>query len=319
MGGHLDHLGVGFDGFVYPGADDNATSAATVLETARALTASRFRPARTIIFASWAGEEQGMVGSRYYTDHPVIPLNKTAAYLNVDMAGAGGDDLLIGGMWEYGRFYDIVKAGLDAEIVKRLRPRINYRGSDHTAFWGKGVTAISLRTGRDLTQKLDDEHPEYHRPGDRPELIDPEHLRVAAQYHVEALRTLANSRENLLDPRFRAEFVHKDAAVADLHCDTVSRFMRGEDLRQDLPKGNIDIPKLKRGAVDLQVFACYVGPPDDELERASAVKKAFDEIEAVYRLAGQNPDDLEVVRTYEDAARLRNSGKTAVLIGIEGG
>ncbi len=319
MGGHLDHLGVGLDGFVYPGADDNATSAATVLETARVLAASRFKPARTIVFASWAGEEQGMVGSRYYVDHPAFPLAKTVAYLNVDMTGAGGDDLLVGGMWEYGRFYDIVKAGLDPGIVKRLRPRINYRGSDHTSFWDKRVTAISLRTGSNLNLGLDDEHPEYHRPGDRPELIDPEHLRVAAQYHVEAIRTLANSKADFFDPQFRAEFVHKDAAVADLHCDTISRFMEGEDLRQDLPGGNIDIPKLKRGAVDLQVFACYVGPPADELERSRAAKKAFDEIEAVYRLVGQSPDDLEVVKTYEDAARLRNSGKTAVLIGIEGG
>lgn len=319
MGGHLDHLGIGVNGFVYPGADDNATSAATILETARVLSASRFKPARTVIFASWAGEEQGMVGSRYYTEHPVFPLAKTAAYLNVDMVGAGGDDLLVGGMWESGRFYAIVKAGLDPEIAKRLRPRINYRGSDHTSFWAKGVTAISLRTGKDLTLGLDDEHPEYHRPGDRPELIDPEHLRLAAQYHVEALRALANSKDNLLDPAFRAEFVHKDAAVADLHCDTISRFIEGEDLRQDLPKGNIDIPKLKRGGVDLQVFACYVGPPANDLEKAGAARKAFDMIEAVHRLVSQNPDDLEVVRTYEGAAQLRNSGKTAVLIGIEGG
>jgi membrane dipeptidase len=319
MGGHLDHLGVGLNGFVYPGADDNATSAATILETARVLIASGFKPARTIVFASWAGEELGLVGSRCYTEHPIHPLNKTVAYLNVDMVGAGGDDLLVGGMWEYGRFYNIVKAGLDPEVVAKLKPRINYHGSDHTAFWNKGVTAISLRTGKNLTGGLDDEHPEYHRPGDRPDLIDPEHLRLAAQYHVEALRTLANSRANLLDPAFRAEFVHKDAVVADLHCDTISRFMAGEDLRQDLPKGNIDIPKLKRGAVDLQVFACYVAPPADDLEKAGAARKAFDEIEAVYRLVGQNPDDLEIVRTYEDAARLRNSGKTAVLIGIEGG
>jgi membrane dipeptidase len=319
MGGHLDHLGIGLNGFIYDGADDNATSAATVLETARVLIASRLRPARTIVFASWAGEEQGLVGSRYYTDHPLYPLNKTVAYLNVDMVGAGGSDLLVGGMWEYGEFYDIIKAKLDPEIVKRLRPRVNYRGSDHTAFWNKGVTAISLRTGLELTSGLDDEHPEYHRPGDRPQLIDPEHLRLAAQYHVDVLRILANAKENLLAPKFRAEFVHKDAAVADLHCDTISRFMAGEDLRQDLPKGNIDIPKLKGGAVDLQVFACYVGPPSNDLEKAGAAKKAFDQIEAVHRLVGENPNDLEVVKTYEDATRLRNSGKTGVLIGIEGG
>ena len=319
MGGHLDHLGVSLGGFVYPGADDNATSAATILETARALNASSFKPARTIVFASWAGEEVGMVGSRFYTEHPIFPLDKTVAYLNVDMVGAGGDDLLVGGMWEYGRFFDIVKPGLDPEITKKIRPRLNYHGSDHTSFWNKGVTSISLRTGKDYTLGLDDEHPEYHRPGDRPELIDPEHLRLAAQYHIEALRTLADSRENMFGPAIRSEFVHKDAAVVDMHCDTISRFMAGEDFRQDLTKGNIDIPKLKRGAVDLQVFACYVAPPADDQEKAGAAKKAFDQIEAVHRLAAENPADLEVVLTSADAARLRNSGKTAALIGIEGG
>ncbi len=319
MGGHLDHLGVGVDGFIYPGADDNATSAATILETARVLGASDFSPRRSIVFASWAGEELGLVGSRYYTDHPLFPLDKTAVYLNVDMVGQGDSDLLVGGMWEYERFSSIVRAGLDSETVKKLRPRVNYRGSDHTSFWTKGVTALSLRTGEILTRQLDDEHPEYHYPGDRPELIDPELLRLAAQYHVDVLRILADSDENLLDTRFRAEFVHKDAAVIDMHCDTIERFMEGEDLRQDLDRGHIDIPKLKRGAVDLQVFACFVGPPEDDLEKAQAAKAAFRQIEAVHRLAGINPDDLEIVRTYQDALRLRNTGKTGILIGIEGG
>lgn len=319
MGGHLDHLGIGLDGFIYNGADDNAVSAATLLETARVLIASGFRPFRSILFCSWAGEELGLVGSRYYAEHPLYPLEKTVVYLNVDMVGLGDSDLLVGGMWEYGRFYDIINPGLDPEIAKKLKPRVNYRGSDHSAFWAKGVTALSLRTGEVLTGELDDEHPEYHRPGDRPELIDPELLRLAAQYHVEVIRTLAQSKENLLDPRFRAEFVHKDAAVADLHCDTIGRFMNGEDLRQDLPQGHIDIPKLKRGGVDLQVFACFVPPPASDLEKAQSGKKIFRQIEGIHRLVGQNPADLEIVRTYEDTMRLRNSGKTGVLIGIEGG
>jgi len=319
MGGHLDHLGVGLDGFVYPGADDNAVSASTILETARVLVASKFKPARTVVFTSWAGEEMGLVGSRHYTNHPVYPLDKSVVYLNVDMVGTGDSDLLVGGMWEYGRFYDLVKAGLDPRTVEKLKPRVNYRGSDHTAFWAKGVTALSLRTGEILTEKLDDEHPEYHHPGDRPELIDPELLRLAAQYHIDVIRHLANSKENLLDPKFRAEFMHKDATVADLHCDTISRFLDGEDLRLDLPKGHIDIPKLKRGAVDLQVFACYASPPADESEKSQAAKKIFRQVEGIHRLAAENPADLEIVRSPEDISRLRNSGKTGILIGIEGG
>jgi membrane dipeptidase len=105
----------------------------------------------------------------------------------------------------------------------------------------------------------------------------------------------------------------------DLHCDTIGRFMNGEDLRQDLPQGHIDIPKLKRGAVDLQVFACFVSPPATDLEKAQAGQKIFRQIEGIHRLVDQSPTDLEIVLTYEDAMRLRNSGKTGVLIGIEGG
>ena len=168
-------------------------------------------------------------------------------------------------------------------------------------------------------RKLDDEHPEYHYPGDRPELIDPELLRLAAQYHYDILMQLANNRANLLDPKFRAELVHKDSAVVDFHCDTISRYMNGEDLRRDLPHGHIDIPKLKRGAVDLEVFACYVAAPLNEAEKTQAAKKALNQIEAVYRLVAENSEDLEVVKAPAEFQGIRNTGKTGILIGIEGG
>jgi membrane dipeptidase len=319
MGGHLDHLGVGLDGFIYPGADDNAGSAAVSLETSRALIAGGFKPARTLVFTAWAGEEIGAVGSRYYTQHPLFPLDKTVLYMNIDMVGTGDSDLYVGGMYEYGQLYDLIKAKMDPETKQKLRYRLNYRGSDHTSFWDKGVASISLRTGNILTRSLDDEHPEYHYPGDRPELIDPELLRIAAQYHYDILMNLANSKENLLDPKFRVEFIHKDAAIVDMHCDTIGRAMNGEDLRQDLEKGHIDIPKLKRGAVDLQVFACYVPVPANDLEKSQAAKKAFDQIDACHKLAAENPDDLDIVLSYEDFQKIRNNGKTGMLIGIEGG
>jgi membrane dipeptidase len=318
MGGHLDHLGVGIDGWIYPGADDNAASASVVLETARALTAARFKPARTIVFCSWAGEELGTVGSRYYTEHPVVPLDKTALYMNIDMVGTGDSDLLVGGMTEFAELFEIVKRGLDPETIAKLRPRPNYRGSDHTSFWAKNVPAISLRTGEVLTERLDDEHPEYHRPGDRPGLIDPELLRLSSQYHCDILKSLATTRENLLDPLFRTLFLHRDAAVVDMHCDTIARAMAGEDLSQDLPKGHIDIPKLQRGGVDLQVFACFAPPPGSDLEKSQSAKGVFAQIEAVHDLVEKNPDKLALVLTPRDASAALNE-KTGVLIGIEGG
>lgn len=319
IGGHLDHLGVGIDGWIYPGADDNATSTAVILETARALAAAGYKPARTIVFGAWAGEELGLQGSRYYTEHPVIPLEKTALYMNIDMVGTGDSDLLVGGMIEFAELYEIVKRGLDSETRKKLRPRLNYRGSDHTSFWGKNVPAVSLRTGEILTEKLDDEHPEYHYPGDRPELIDPELLRLACQYHADILQNLGSSRANLLDPVFRTLFLHRDAAVVDLHCDTIARFMAGEDLSQDLTKGHIDIPKLKRGAVDLEVFACFAPPPANETDKFQSANKVFAQVEAVNKLVEKNTGDLALVRSLDEANAARSASKTGILIAIEGG
>jgi len=319
IGGHLDHLGVGIDGWIYPGADDNATSIAVILETARALAAAGYKPARTIIFGAWAGEELGLQGSRYYTEHPVIPLEKTALYMNIDMVGTGDSDLLVGGMIEFAELYEIVKRGLDAETRKKLRPRLNYRGSDHTSFWGKNVPAVSLRTGEILTEKLDDEHPEYHCPGDRPELIDPELLRLACQYHADILQNLGSSRANLLDPVYRTLFLHRDAAVIDLHCDTIARYMAGEDLSQDLTKGHIDIPKLKRGAVDLEVFACFAPPPANETDKFQSANKIFAQVEAVNKLVEKNTGDLALVRSLDEANAARSASKTGILIAIEGG
>jgi len=85
--------------------------------------------------------------------------------------------------------------------------------------------------------------------------------------------------------------------------------MAGETSARTCPKQH-RYPKLKRGAVDLQVFACYVARRL-MTRKGRGGQKAFDQIEAVHRLAAENPADLEIVRTYADAARLRNRGKTA--------
>jgi membrane dipeptidase len=319
VGGHLDHLGVGLDGWIYPGADDNAASVAAILEIARALTAGGFRPDRTIVFCAWAGEELGLQGSRWYTEHPVIALDRTALYMNMDMVGLGDSDLLVGGLTEFAELFAVAEKGLDAETLKKIRPRLNYRGSDHTSFWSKNVPAISLRTGEILTEKLDDEHPEYHFPGDRPEFIDPALLALACRYHTDILQYLGRTRENLLDPIHRTMFLHRDAAVVDMHCDTIGRALAGEDLSRDLPKGHVDIPKLGRGGVDLQVFACFAPPPASEAEKGRSANGVFAQIQAVRELVAKNPEHLALVTTYAEAAAARNESKTGILIGIEGG
>ncbi|BDU70220.1 M28-family zinc peptidase [Geothrix oryzae] len=84
LGAHMDHLGLQ-DGRLHPGADDNASGVAALLELARSIAARPVRPRRTLLFAFWTGEEEGKFGSGHYTRHPAWPLARTKAYLNLDM------------------------------------------------------------------------------------------------------------------------------------------------------------------------------------------------------------------------------------------
>jgi hypothetical protein len=87
IGAHVDHLGQ-VNGRLFPGADDNASGVAAVLEIARALASTpAAKPKRTLVFAFWTGEEEGKLGSGYYTRHPLWPLDRTSVYLNLDMIG----------------------------------------------------------------------------------------------------------------------------------------------------------------------------------------------------------------------------------------
>lgn len=106
IGAHYDHLGLGGEGSLAPrsgeihhGADDNASGVAGVLELARIFSSQRPRPRRTIIFIAFSGEEEGLLGSNYYVNHPIVPLANVAAMINMDMIGRMKDNkLIVGGV-----------------------------------------------------------------------------------------------------------------------------------------------------------------------------------------------------------------------------
>jgi len=106
IGAHYDHLGRGGEGSLAPregeihhGADDNASGTAALIELARRLSTQRPKPRRTIVFIAFSGEEEGLLGSNYYVNHPVVPLQKTIAMINMDMIGRLRDQkLMIGGI-----------------------------------------------------------------------------------------------------------------------------------------------------------------------------------------------------------------------------
>jgi hypothetical protein len=84
IGGHLDHLGRRGD-YIFNGAEDNASGASGVLAIARALAGNPEKPKRSVVFCLWTGEEVGLLGSRYYVEHPLVSLDNTVAYINLDM------------------------------------------------------------------------------------------------------------------------------------------------------------------------------------------------------------------------------------------
>jgi hypothetical protein len=91
VGAHFDGLGK-WEDYVYNGADDNASGSVGVMNIAKAIAASPVKPKRSIVFALWTGEEEGLLGSRYYTLNPPFPIAKTVGYLNYDMISRPFDD-----------------------------------------------------------------------------------------------------------------------------------------------------------------------------------------------------------------------------------
>jgi ketosteroid isomerase-like protein len=95
LGAHLDHVGTQGGQAFFPGANDNASGSAAVVELAEAFVQGEVRPRRTVAFVLFAGEEQGLIGSKYYADNPAVPLDRTVAMFNLDCV-AHGDSIQLG-------------------------------------------------------------------------------------------------------------------------------------------------------------------------------------------------------------------------------
>ena len=171
---HYDHLGRRGDD-IYFGADDNASGTAAVMEVAEAFaTAERagVRPRRSVIFLAVSAEELGLHGSRYYSEHPLVPLDRTYACVNIDMIGRVGRKADSGPDYVGGMAYvseDILEvARTGAELAApELKFRMAYRervsgGSDHYYFAREGIPSLFYFTGI---------HEDYHEPTDTPDKV----------------------------------------------------------------------------------------------------------------------------------------------------
>jgi hypothetical protein len=182
IGAHRDHFGRPA-GLLFPGADDNASGTAVMLEVARALAKSDLRPQRTILFVSFSGEERDLLGSRLYVNRPIVPLPSTKAMINIDHAGIGNGRLTVG---VTGLEKTVAQqAGEPAGLASRLDVFGFFPGGDHVPFKEAGVPTITVVSGGI--------HPHYHQPTDTADTVSPDILMAAVRYVLSLAWQLAHA------------------------------------------------------------------------------------------------------------------------------
>jgi hypothetical protein len=192
VGAHYDHVGYGNRknsngpvGYIHNGADDNASGVATLLEVIDALTHMDFRPQRSILFAFWDGEENGLLGSKYWITHPTVPTSSISLMINIDMVGRMRDSRLevIGTRLAYGMRKLLSSPRLPAEMWLDFTWELK-DNSDHWSFLEQQIPAICLHTGL---------HDDYHRPSDDIEKLNVAGIQQVSGYLLALLTEIADS------------------------------------------------------------------------------------------------------------------------------
>jgi hypothetical protein len=182
VGAHRDHFGRPA-GLWFPGADDNASGTAVLLEVARALGKLGLHPQRTILFVSFSGEERDLLGSRLYTSRPALPLGSTKAMVNIDHAGVGSGRLTVG-VTGFEKT-TAQEAGQTAGVADKLDLFGFFPGGDHVPFKEAGIPTVTIVSGG--------VHPHFHQPTDTADTINPEILHTVARYVLALTWQLANT------------------------------------------------------------------------------------------------------------------------------
>lgn len=174
VGAHYDHLGLGGEGSLDPdargvvhnGADDNASGTSGLIEVARRLSDDERRPARSVLFLAFTGEEKGLWGSAYYVRDPLVPLDRTIAMINMDMIGRlEGRPLSVMGVGTAEEWLDLLEEAnkdLDRPLTIATSPD-GFGPSDHASFYSEGIPVLHF---------FSNTHEDYHRPSDDWQKID---------------------------------------------------------------------------------------------------------------------------------------------------
>ncbi|MDP2954838.1 MAG: M28 family peptidase [Longimicrobiales bacterium] len=193
VGAHFDHLGMGGEGsldpdarLVHNGADDNASGTAGLLDIARRLVEGP-RPARSVLFIAFTGEEKGLWGSTRFVAEPTVDVSKAVAMLNLDMVGRLTENTVTvfgtGTALEWEAVAKAANGTLAAPLTLAYVPD-GYGPSDHAAFTAAGIPVLHFFTNT---------HVDYHRPSDDWEKIDGAGIARISELSAGITRTLAGS------------------------------------------------------------------------------------------------------------------------------
>lgn len=197
LGAHYDHLGLGgfgsmdpdSTGLVHNGADDNASGTAAVIEAARILAARPAADRRTFVFVAFTGEELGLLGSDYYTKHPVFPNDSTYAMINFDMVGRlRGDSVEVIGANSARELEGLVRFVNTKYAFQLSLIGDPWGRSDHSSFYAARIPVVHLFTNT---------HEDYHRTTDDWQKINPEGIAKVARFASDLAWELATRRPAL--------------------------------------------------------------------------------------------------------------------------
>jgi aminopeptidase YwaD len=234
IGAHYDHLGRGGEGSlaaregeIHHGADDNASGVAGLLELARIFSAEGPKPKRTIVFIAFSGEEEGLIGSNFYVNHPVVPINQTVAMINMDMIGRMKENrLIIGGVGTAEVWREWITA---ANVAGGMKVSAGVSGSDTApqragvsaplVVGANGQTVVSLERGGGFNLTLNEDgygpsdhssfyakqvpvlffwtgtHDDYHKPSDTADKINYEEEARILSFIAEIVRKVDASEK----------------------------------------------------------------------------------------------------------------------------
>lgn len=303
VGAHFDHIGMGEQSSMAPdlagkaihhGADDNASGTAGLLEIAR-WAAKQPKRKRGVLFLAFSGEELGLLGSAHYVNQPLLPLEKAAAMINMDMIGRIKDGKVFIGGTNTGTTLKALIEGLQSNTKLRLElsDQGGFGSSDHFSFITKQIPVLFFFSGL---------HQDYHRPSDTWEKIN-------AEDAAELLTVVAKSVERLTSED-RPAFVRVAAPAQQATASASSRgygayfgsvpdmSSSGEGFR--LSDVNDGSPAHKAGLKGGDVIVEFDGKP---------IKNLYD---FTYALQARKPGDEVVIKYKRNGQELETKATLAV-------